>query len=53
MIAPVLGDKMIPEMTTEDITDFIYKLQEKGLSAKTVKLAITVVRNAVLYGMEH
>lgn len=53
MIVPVLGDKIISEMTTEDITDFTYKLQEKGLSAKTVKLAITVVRNAVLYGMEH
>lgn len=53
MIAPTLGNKIISEMTTEDITDFTAELQEKGLSAKTVKLAITVVRNAVLYGMEH
>lgn len=53
MIAPFLGDKKISEMTTEDITDFTNELQEKGLSAKTVKLAITVVRNAILYGIEH
>lgn len=53
MIVPILGDKKISEMITEDITYFTIELQEKGLSAKTVKLAITVVRNAVLYGMEH
>ena len=52
-IEPILGDIKITEMTGEDITDFTDKLQEKGLSAKTVKLAIIVVRNAVLYGMEH
>lgn len=53
MIAPILGDKNIAEMTSGDITDFTNELQDKGLSAKTVKLAITVVRNAVMYGMEH
>lgn len=53
MIEPILGDKGILEMTSSDITDFSVELQEKGLSAKTVKLAITVIRNAVLYGMEH
>lgn len=53
MIEPVLGDKKIFEMTSGDITEFTVELQEKGLSTKTVKLAITVVRNAVLYGMEH
>lgn len=53
MIAPILGDKTILEMTSEDITYFSLALQEKGMSAKTVKLAITVIRNAVLYGMEH
>lgn len=53
MINPILGDKNIEEMTSGDITDFTNKLQGKGLSAKTVKLAITVVRNAVVYGMEH
>lgn len=53
MIAPILGDKYIAEMTSGDITDFTNELQDKGLSAKTVKLAITVVRNAVMYGMEH
>lgn len=52
MIAPILGDKKISEMTAENITDFTAELQEKGLSAKTVKLAITVVRNAVLFGVE-
>ena len=52
MIAPILGDKRIAKMTIKDIMDFTTELQEKGLSAKTVKLAITVVRNAVLYGME-
>lgn len=53
MIEPILGDKNITEMTSEDITDFTNELQKKGLSAKTVKLAITVVRNAVLYGLEY
>ena len=53
MIEPILGDKNITEMTSGDITDFTNELQDKGLSAKTVKLAITVVRNAVMYGMEH
>ncbi len=53
MIEPILGNKNIFKMASEDITDFASELQEKGLSAKTVKLAITVVRNAVLYGMEH
>lgn len=53
MIAPILGDKNIEEMTSGDITDFTNELQKNGLSAKTVKLAITVVRNAVMYGMEH
>ena len=53
MIIPILGDNNILEITSEDITNFTAQLQEKGLSAKTVKLAITVVRNAVLYGMEH
>lgn len=53
MIAPLLGDKKILEMTTEDITDFTVELQNRGLSPKTVKLAMTVVRNAVLYGVEH
>lgn len=53
MISPILGDKTISEMTSEDITYFSSALQEKGMSAKTVKLAMTVVRNAVLYGMEH
>lgn len=53
MIEPILGDKKISEMTSEDITNFTVELQEKGLSVKTVKLAITVVRNAVLYGIEH
>lgn len=53
MIAPILGDKIISEMTSADITEFTTELQNKGLSAKTVKLAITVIRNAVLYGMEH
>lgn len=53
MIAPILGNKIIFEMTSEDVTDLTTELQEKGLSAKTVKLAITVVRNAVLYGIEH
>ena len=53
MIIPILGDNNILEITSEDITNFTAKLQEKGLSAKTVKLAITVVRNAVLYGIEH
>lgn len=53
MIEPVLGDRDIEEMTSGDITVFTDELQKKGLSAKTVKLAITVVRNAVLYGMEH
>lgn len=53
MIEPILGEKSIEKMTSGDITDFTTELQEKGLSAKTVKLAITVVRNAVMYGMEH
>lgn len=53
MIAPILGDKITSKMTSADITDFSNELQKKGLSAKTVKLAITVVRNTVLYGMEH
>lgn len=53
MILPILGDKNISEMTSKDITDFTNELQENGLSSKTVKLAITVVRNAVLYGIEH
>lgn len=53
MIAPILGDMKISEITSDDITDFTIELQKKGLSAKTVKLAITVVRNAVLYGVEH
>lgn len=53
MIAPILGDKQILEMTSGDITNFTEELQNKGLSAKTVKLAITVVRNAVIYGIEH
>lgn len=53
MIVPILGDKIISEMTIGNINNFSAKLQEKGLSAKTVKLAITVVRNAVIYGMEH
>lgn len=48
MIAPVLGDRLITDKTSEDIIFFANKLQEKGLSAKTVKLAITVVRNTVL-----
>ena len=52
MIAPFLGDRKISEMTSADINDFSIELQRKGLSAKTVKLAITVVRNAVLFGME-
>ncbi len=53
MIAPILGDKIISEMTNQDITHFSEELQKKGMSAKTIKLALTVVRNAVLYGMEH
>lgn len=52
-IMPLLGDKIISEMTSADITDFSNEMREKGLSARTVKLAMTVVRNAVLYGMEH
>lgn len=52
MIAPILGNKKINEMTGEDITNFTYELQQKGLSTKTVRLAITVVRNAVLFGVE-
>ncbi|MDE7363230.1 MAG: tyrosine-type recombinase/integrase [Oscillospiraceae bacterium] len=52
MISPILGDRNICEMTGDDITDLTSELQEKGLSAKTIKLAITVVRNAVLYGAE-
>ena len=52
MIAPILGNKKITEMTGEDITNFTYELQQKGLSTKTVRLAITVVRNAVLFGVE-
>ncbi len=53
MIAPILGNKKISEMTNQNIMDFSEELQKKGMSAKTVKLALTVVRNAVLYGMEH
>lgn len=53
MIVPILGDKNIAEMTSGDIIDLSVKLQEKGMSSKTVKLALTVVRSAVLYGMEH
>lgn len=53
MIVPILGDKTISGMTSEDITNFSAELQQKGLSAKTVKLALTVVRNAVIYGIEH
>ncbi len=53
MIAPILGDKKISEMSCGDITDFTVELQNKGMSTKTIKLAITVVRNAVLYGVEH
>ncbi len=53
MIVPILGDKNISKMTNQDITDFSAELQRKGISVKTVKLALTVIRNAVLYGMEH
>lgn len=53
MIIPILGDKKISGMTKQDITDFSAELQKKGMSSKSVKLALTVVRNAVLYGMEH
>lgn len=53
MIVPILGDKKISGMTKQDITDFSAELQKKGMSSKRVKLALTVVRNAVLYGMEH
>lgn len=52
MIAPILDDKKIDEMTTDDINDFTTELQNKGLSPKTVKLAMTVVRNTVIYGSE-
>ena len=52
MIAPILGDMKISEMTGDDITDFTVELQNRGLSPKTVKLAMTVVRNTVLYGAE-
>lgn len=53
MIVPILGNKNIAKMDNKDIVDFSTELQNKGLSVKTVKLALTVIRNAVLYGMEH
>lgn len=53
MIEPILGDKLITEMTTEDILAFNDELQKNGLSVKTVKLCATVIRNAILYGAEH
>ena len=53
MIAPILGDNKISGMTSSDITGFTDELQKRGLSAKTVKLAITVVRNTIIYGIEH
>lgn len=53
MIAPILGERKISEMSAEDIIAFTNELQKKGLSAKTVKLAITVVRNTILFGIEH
>lgn len=52
MISPIIGEKEITEMSGKDISDFMIELQNRGLSPKTVKLAMTVVRNAVLYGAE-
>lgn len=52
MIAPIIGDKKITEMSGKDISDFTVELQNRGLSPKTVKLAMTVVRSAVVYGAE-
>lgn len=52
MITPILGEKKISEMSGSDISDFTVELRNRGLSPKTVKLAMTVVRNAVLYGAE-
>lgn len=52
MIEPILGDKPITEMTTEDIIAFNNELQKNGLSVKTVKLSATVIRSAILYGVE-
>lgn len=53
MIEPVLGNKIIIEMTAKDIREFNEKLQKNGLSVKTVKLCATVIRSAILYGTEH
>lgn len=53
MIEPILGDKLITEMTTGDILAFNNELQKNGLSVKTVKLSATVIRSAILYGVEH
>lgn len=53
MIAPIIGDKRISEMTAKDITDFTIELKNRELSPKTVKLAVTVVRNAIIFGVEH
>ncbi len=46
MIAPILGNKKITEMTGEDITNFTYELQQKGLSTKPLNVSRFPMRSS-------